>query len=92
MTCFATISRYVASVFGLQRTATCSSRYCAARSPTVGPSASLAAIGSRTGSSPALIRATISAARRRASSAVMTPCRPTVTRFAAFPPARVWTT
>ena len=48
--------------------------------------------GSGTGSSPALIRAMISAARRRASSAVRTPCTPTVTRFAAFPRARVCAT
>ena len=59
---------------------------------TVGPSASFAANGSGTGSSPALIREMTSAARRRASSAVITPWRPTVTRFAARPPARVCTT
>ena len=64
---------YRETVFGLQRTATCSSRYRAVSSPTVGPSANLKAIGSGTGSSPALIRAMISAARRRASSAVNTP-------------------
>ena len=77
------------SVVGLQRTATCFSRYRSASSPTVGPPASFAAIGSGIASSPALMRETISAARRRASSAVMTPCRPTVTRFAALPSARV---
>ena len=59
-----------------------------ASSATRGPSAG----GSGTGSSPALIRAMMSAARRLASSAVTTPWRPTVTRFAACPPARVCTT
>ena len=86
--CFRTACPYISTVFGLQRTATCSSRYARASSATRGPSAG----GSGTGSSPALIRAMISAARRLASSAVTTPWRPTVTRLAARPPARVCTT
>ena len=55
------------------------------------PAASRAGNGSATGSSPAFIRLRIRAARRRASSAVITPCRPTVTRTD-FPSARLWTT
>ena len=39
-----------------------------------------------TGSRPALMRSRMSPARRRASSGVMTPCSPTVTRCAALPP------
>ena len=71
----------VLSVFALQRTATCSAMYRAASCATFGPFASFAASGSGTGSSPARMRATMSDARRCASSAPMTPCRPTVTRF-----------
>ena len=44
----------------------------------VGPFASFADIGSGTGSSPALIRAMMSAARRRASSGEITPSGPIV--------------
>ena len=57
-------------------------------SATVGPFASVADRGSGTGSSPALIRETMSAARRRASSGEITPCGATVTRCAALPFAR----
>ena len=81
-TCRSSRDRKVLSVFGLQRTATCSAMYRAARSATFGPFASFAAIGSGTGSSPALMRAMMSAARRRACSVPITPWRPTVTRFA----------
>ena len=89
--CLSRISRYIRAVLGLQRTATCSSIHRRARSPTVGPPPGPASRGSAAGSSPALMRAMISAARLRASSAVTTPWRPTVTRFAAFPAARVCT-
>ena len=54
------------AVDALQRTKTCSSRYRAASSATVGPPANFAGNGSGTGSSPALMRLIICAARRRA--------------------------
>ena len=78
-----------AAVVGLQRMATCSSRYLSAISATVGPGAGLGAAGAGTGSSPAFTRVMTSAARCRACSAVITPWRPTVTRFDT-PFTRVW--
>ena len=72
---FWTSQRPLAMVRGLQRTSTCSTKYRCARSATVGVSADFTA--GCTGSSPALMRAIIWAALRRAWSADTTPWRPT---------------
>ena len=90
--CFSITPRQAFADAGFRRTATTSWRQTVARPTTVGPFVSFTVIGSGPGSSPALIRTTINAARRRASSAVITPWRPTVTRFPSLPPARVCTT
>ena len=58
------------------------SRKHRARSAAIGPPVRFEANGSCNGSFPALIRAMMSAARRYASSALITPWRSTLTRFA----------
>ena len=60
-----------------------------AQSATVGPPLTLAASGRGTGSSPALMRAMMSAALWRAWWAWSTSCRPTVIRFGPSGP-RAW--
>ena len=82
--CISTITRQFAFVFGLQRGSTCFPDHSIASSAIVGQSPGIASMDSATGSSPALIREMINAARRRASSAANTPWRLTVTHFSGF--------